>query len=175
MQKLVDKAKQIRLVIFDVDGVLTSGILSYGLEGIESKAFHVHDGQGMKFLQQSGIDIAIITNCRSDIIKLRMQDLGIGYIYQGQMDKLPAYEDIKQKLKLTDEQIAYVGDDVPDLPMLSRVGLAVTVPDAPSIIQEHAHWITKAKGGLGAAREVCDFILQAQGTYQTILNDYLQR
>jgi 3-deoxy-D-manno-octulosonate 8-phosphate phosphatase (KDO 8-P phosphatase) len=104
-----------------------------------------------------------------------MQDLGIDHVYQDQVDKLPAYEELKQKLNLNDEQIAYVGDDLPDLPMLKRVGLAITVSNAPKIIQQHTHWITKAKGGKGAAREVCDFIMQAQGTYQAIIDSYLQR
>lgn len=175
MDNLTEKAKKIRLVIFDVDGVLTSGQLTYGSNGIEVKNFHVHDGQGMKLLKKSGVEIAIITACQTDIIKRRMQDLGIEHVYLGQVDKLPAYEDIKNKLNLTDQQIAYVGDDLPDLPMLKRVGLAVTVANAHQLIQEHAHWITKAKGGKGAVREVCDFIMQAQGTYQTIINSYLQR
>lgn len=175
MELLVNKAKPIRLAIFDVDGVLTAGVLSYGQDGIECKNFHVHDGQGMKLLQQSGVEIAIITTCKSDIVKRRMQDLGIQHVYQGQVDKLPAYEDIKKKLQLSDEQIAYMGDDLPDLPMLRRVGLAITVANAPKIIQEHAHLTTKAKGGKGAAREACDFIMQAQGTYQTLINSYLNR
>jgi 3-deoxy-D-manno-octulosonate 8-phosphate phosphatase (KDO 8-P phosphatase) len=175
METISERAKNIKLVIFDVDGVLTAGILSYGNDGIEVKNFHVHDGQGIKLLKQSGVDVGIITTCRSSIVKKRMQDLGIDHLYQDQFDKLPAYEDLKQKLNLTDEQIAYVGDDLPDLPMLKRVGLAITVSNAPKIIQQHTHWITKAKGGKGAAREVCDFIMQAQGTYQTIIDSYLQR
>lgn len=175
METISERAKNIKLVIFDVDGVLTAGILSYGNDGIEVKNFHVHDGQGIKLLKQSGVDIGIITTCKSSIVKKRMQDLGIDHLYQGQVDKLPAYEELKQKLNLSDEQIAYVGDDLPDLPMLKRVGLAVTVSNAPKIIQQHTHWITKAKGGKGAAREVCDFIMQAQGTYQTIIDSYLQR
>lgn len=175
MQSLVEKAKKIRLVIFDVDGVLTAGVLSYDHEGIESKHFHVHDGQGMKLLKKSGVDIAIITTCQSSIVKRRMQDLEIQHTYQGQVDKLPAYEDVKQKLHLEDQQIAYVGDDLPDLPMFRRVGLAITVANAPKVIQDHAHWITQAKGGHGAAREVCDFIMHAQGTYQKMIDSYLQR
>jgi len=175
MQSFIAKAKPIRLVIFDVDGVLTAGILSYGINGIERKNFHVHDGQGMKLLLKSGVHIGIITTCHSDIIQRRMQDLGIQHVYRGITDKLPAYEDLKQKLQLTDQQIAYVGDDLPDLPMLNRVGFAITVANAPAIIQQHAHWTTKAKGGKGAAREVCDFIMHAQGTYQSIIDSYLQR
>lgn len=175
MESISEKAKNIKLVIFDVDGVLTAGVLSYSNHGIEVKNFHVHDGQGIKLLKKSGIDIGIITTCKSDIVKQRMQDLGIDHLYQGQIDKLPAYEDLKQKLKLTDKQIAYVGDDVPDLPILKRVGLAITVANAPKIIQQHTHWTTTAKGGKGAAREVCDLIMQAQGTYQSIIDAYLLR
>jgi 3-deoxy-D-manno-octulosonate 8-phosphate phosphatase (KDO 8-P phosphatase) len=175
MNNLTERAKNIRLVIFDVDGVLTAGILSYDHEGIESKHFHVRDGQGMKLLKKSGVDIAIITTCRSPIVKRRMQDLDIEHTYQGQVDKLPAYEDVKNKLHLQDEQIAYVGDDLPDLPMFRRVGLAITVANAPKVLQDHAHWVTKMEGGKGAAREVCDFIMDAQGTYQTIIDSYLQR
>ncbi len=175
MQSLIEKAKAIHLVIFDVDGVLTAGILSYGITGIERKNFHVHDGQGMKLLKKSGVEIAIITTCRSEMTKRRMQDLEIAHVYRGITDKLPAYDDVKQKLNLNDDQIAYIGDDLPDLPILSRVGLAITVPNAPKIIQQHAHWITQSKGGKGAAREVCDFIMQAQGTYQAMIDSFLQR
>ena len=173
METLINKAKHIRLAIFDVDGVLTPGRLSYSPEGIEYKDFHVHDGQGIKLLKKSGVLTGIITTCRSDIVKRRMQDLNIDHVYQGHTDKLPPYEELKNKLHLQDHEIAYVGDDLPDLPILTRVGLAVTVANAPHIMKEHVHWVTKAKGGRGAAREVCDFIMQAQGTYQSILSAYL--
>ena len=175
MNDLIDKAKKIRLVTFDVDGVLTAGGMLYGQDGIEAKHFNVHDGQGMRHLLQTGVDVAIITACKSPIIQRRMQDLGITHVYQQQTNKLVAYEDLKQKLNLTDEQIAYIGDDLPDLPILARAGLAITVANAPKIMQEYAHWITQKKGGKGAAREVCDFIMQAQGTYQTIIDSYLAR
>lgn len=175
MQSLVDKAKQIRLVIFDVDGVLTQGILSYDHDGIVRKNFHAHDGQGMRLLRTSGIEIAIITTCRSPMIARRMQDLSIPHVFQGVSDKLPVYETLKKNLNLEDQQIAYVGDDLPDLPMLKRVGLAVTVANAPAIIKDHVHWVTHAKGGKGAAREVCDFIMQAQGTYQSAIDHFLNR
>lgn len=173
MQTLQEKAKKIRLVIFDVDGVLTSGELIYNSHGIERKEFHVHDGQGMKLLQKSGVEIGIITTCTSEAIKRRMQDLQIAHVYQGQIEKLHAYEDLKQKLQLSDEHIAYVGDDLPDLPILRRVGLAISVANAPKIIKEHATWITQKEGGKGAAREVCELIMHAQDTYQTLMNAYL--
>lgn len=173
MENIVKKAKQIRLVIFDVDGVLTSGKLFYGPNGLEYKAFHVHDGQGIKYLKKSGVEIGIITACKSKAVTVRMQDLGITHVYQGH-DKISAYEDLKKKLNLHHEQIAYVGDDLPDLPIILQVGLGITVPNAPEIMKQHAHWITKSKGGKGAAREVCDLIMSAQGTDRLILNDYLQ-
>lgn len=175
MQPLIEKASTIRLVILDVDGVLTTGALWYGAQGEELKGFHVHDGLGIKLLQKTGIEVAIITARQSEIVLHRMRDLNVTHIYQGYNDKLPAYEDIKQKLQIADNQIAYIGDDLTDLPLLRRVGLAVTVPNAPKIIQEHVHWVTKAKGGKGAVRELCEFILQAQGSYQPILDTYLQR
>jgi 3-deoxy-D-manno-octulosonate 8-phosphate phosphatase (KDO 8-P phosphatase) len=175
MQSLNQKAKNIRLVTFDVDGVLTAGLMSYNAAGIDCKQFQVHDGQGIRHLLQTGLAVAIITTCQSAIIKRRMQDLGITHVYQGQTDKLLAYEDLKQKLTLSDQQIAYVGDDFPDLPIMRRVGLAITVANAPAIMHQYADWTTKKKGGKGAAREVCDFIMQAQGTYQTIIDSYLSR
>jgi 3-deoxy-D-manno-octulosonate 8-phosphate phosphatase (KDO 8-P phosphatase) len=104
-----------------------------------------------------------------------MKDLNITHVYQGNIDKLPAYEDLKQKLNLQDDQIAYVGDDLPDLPVLRRVGLGVTVANAPVIMQENVCWTTKANGGQGAVREVCDLIMHAQGTYQAIIDSFLQR
>lgn len=175
MMSLIEQAKLIRLVIFDVDGVLTSGNLPYSTKGIEYKNFHVHDGQGMKFLQQAGVPIALITVCQTDIIKRRAQDLGIQYLYQEHADKLLAYEDLKKKLNLTDEQIAYVGDDLPDLPLLRRAGLAITVVNAPKIMRQYVHWTTNAKGGKGAVREVCDFILEAQNLYQGVIESFLQK
>ena len=175
MQHITEKAAKIRLVIFDIDGVLTDGSLIYGKSGIEQKVFHVRDGQAMKFLLDTGVQIAIITARESDIVTQRMHALGITHVYQGNLDKLPAYEDLKLKLNLKDEQIAYVGDDMPDLPILRRVGLGVTVADAPKIIKQYAYWTTTANGGKGAAREVCETIMEAQGTYQAIIDKYLQR
>jgi 3-deoxy-D-manno-octulosonate 8-phosphate phosphatase (KDO 8-P phosphatase) len=175
MESLISKAKLIRLLILDIDGVLSSGKLFYTADGISVKDFHVHDGQGIKLLQKAGIEIAIITAKESDIITRRMQDLGIRYVYQNQSNKLIAYQDIKQKLKLTDEQIAYVGDDLPDLCILARTGLAITVAGAPKIIHQYVHWTTNAKGGRGAVREVCDFILQAQDAYQVLIESFLAK
>jgi 3-deoxy-D-manno-octulosonate 8-phosphate phosphatase (KDO 8-P phosphatase) len=174
MKQVIEKAKPIRLMILDVDGVLTSGYLHYSKDAIDYKAFHVHDGLGIKLLQKSGVEVAIITSCKSDIIKRRAQDLGITHIYQGQENKLLAYEELKQKLQLTDAQIAYVGDDLPDLPIIRRVGLGMAVSNAPPILQTHAAYVSLAAGGQGAVREICEMIMQAQGTYAGILEPYLQ-
>jgi len=173
VNSLINKAKKIKLAIFDVDGVLTNGSLFYGKEGPELKEFHVHDGQGMKLLLQAGIEVGIITACKSVMVARRMQDLGITHVYQGQQNKLEAYDDLKNKLQLTDEQILYMGDDFPDLPLLSRAGMSISVANAPKIIQGYAAWVTQASGGQGAVREVCDFLLESQNLYQTVMDHYL--
>lgn len=172
---LDNKAKKIRLLIADVDGVLTSGALFYGNQGSEMKDFNVHDGLGMKLLQKSGVHIAIITAKQSQIVTLRMQDLEIKHVYQGQSNKLIAYQELKQTLGLDDSEIAYIGDDLPDLPLLLRVGLPVSVPNAPKIMHEHVAFITETAGGKGAVRELCEMIMKAQGTYDALIDSYLQR
>jgi 3-deoxy-D-manno-octulosonate 8-phosphate phosphatase (KDO 8-P phosphatase) len=173
MEHFIDRAKQIKLAIFDVDGVLTNGGLYYSKEGSAMKEFHVHDGIGIKLLLQAGLQVAIITGCHSRTVERRMQDLGVLHVYQGQNDKLPAYEELKNKTQLADENILYMGDDFPDLPLLTRVGLGITVANAPKIIQQYAAWVTHAKGGRGAVREVCDFLLEAQDLYKTLIKQYL--
>lgn len=175
MESIFNKAKQVKLVIFDVDGVLTNGTLIYGPNGTESKMFHVHDGMGMRLLLKTGVEIAIITARSSDVVAKRMQDLQVKYVFQGCTDKVIAYDELKQKLNINDHEIAYVGDDLPDLPLLRRVGLAISVPNAPKFIQQYATWITQAKGGKGAAREVCELLMQAHGTYEQTINAYFER
>ncbi len=173
MQDIFDKARQIRLVIFDVDGVLTDGSLLLGDDGQEYKAFYSRDGHGMKMLQASGVPIAIITGRSSDVVKHRVSDLGIEHVYQGQRDKLVGFEHLLQQLGIAPEAIAYVGDDVVDLPVMHRVGLAIAVQDAHPLVKQHAHWQTPSGGGRGAAREVCELIMEAQGTLQAQLQPYL--
>lgn len=174
MPNITEKAKAVKLIILDVDGVLTNGNLNYSKESIVYKAFFVQDGLGIKLLKKSGVEVGIITTCKSDIIKRRVQDLGIVHLYQGYEDKLIAYEDLKLKLNLADNQIAYVGDDLPDLPIIRRVGLGMTVANAPYILQQYACYISKAPGGKGAVREICELIMQAQDTYSDIIEAYLQ-
>lgn len=174
MQDILEKAAQIRLVIFDVDGVLTDGSLYLGDDGQEYKAFNSLDGHGMVMLQHSDVEIGIITGRSSEVVRIRMQSLGIDHLYQGQRDKRPAYAELKQKLGLDDSQIAYVGDDIVDLPVMKRVGLAIAVQDAHAFTKQHAHWITASPGGHGAAREVCELIMEAQGKLESALESYLQ-
>ncbi len=164
MKDILDKAKQIKLVVFDVDGVLTDGSLFVGDGGEEYKAFYARDGLGMKMLQRSGVEIGIITARTSNVVEHRMHNLGIQYVYQGRLEKLPAFENLVRELGLDFEQTAYVGDDVVDLPVLQRAGLAIAVQDAHPIAKQHAHWQTPHNGGRGAARDVCDLIMEAQNT-----------
>jgi len=174
MQDIHDKAAAIRMVVFDIDGVLTDGSLLIGDDGQEYKAFHSKDGHGMVMLQRSGVEIAIITGRTSDVVRIRMESLGIQHVYQGRRDKLPAYQELKQACGLDDDAIAYVGDDVVDLPVMTRVGLAIAVQDAHAFTKQHAHWVTPSVGGRGAAREVVELIMDAQGTLQAALATYLE-
>ncbi|MCB1787822.1 MAG: 3-deoxy-manno-octulosonate-8-phosphatase KdsC [Chromatiaceae bacterium] len=173
MQDLHEKAAAIRLVIFDVDGVLTDGSLFIGDDGQEYKAFNSKDGHGMVMLQETGVKIAIITGRTSEVVRIRMQSLGIEHVYQGRRAKLPAFDELKRATGLDDAQIAYVGDDVVDLPVMTRVGLAIAVQDAHALAKRHAHWVTPSGGGRGAGREVCELIMDAQGTLQPALQGYL--
>jgi 3-deoxy-D-manno-octulosonate 8-phosphate phosphatase (KDO 8-P phosphatase) len=158
----IGRAKKIKCVIFDVDGVLTDGRLFFDLNGQEYKSFNVQDGQGLKLLQQQGVTVAIISGRSSPIVMARLRELGIEHAYLGHPNKLSAFTNILSSLKLDAEEVAHVGDDLPDLAILSRVGLAIAVANANPSIPPHCHWTTTRKGGYGAAREVCDAILSAQ-------------
>jgi len=171
MQDIIAKAKNIKLVIFDVDGVLTDGSIIIGDDGEEYKAFHSRDGHGMRLLQYTGVEIAIITGRTSKVVEHRMNNLGISHVFQGQQVKLPAYEQLIEQLGLTHDQCAYVGDDWVDLAIMNRVGLAIAVQDAAPLVKKHAHWTTPTNGGKGAAREVCELIMEAQNT----LEDQIER
>lgn len=173
MAILTEKAKAIKLVIFDVDGVLTNRQIFYSNTGEELKAFNTHDGLGLKLLQKSGVKVAVITARTSRIVEKRMTELGIEHFYQGQENKNLAFTQIAQQLQLNDKQIAYVGDDLPDLSIMRRCGLGIAVADAHPFVRAHADWQTQAVGGHGAAREVCDFIMKAQQTFNSIYESYL--
>ena len=155
------------------DSTGTDGGIIIDTEGREHKIFHSRDGHGMKMLQQSGIEIGIISGRSSPAVTHRMNGLGIRHVYQGQQDKLPAFHDLLGRLGLESAQVAYVGDDVVDLPLLHRVGLAVAVQDAHELVRRHAHWVTTCGGGRGAARDVCELIMDAQGTLAPRLAAYL--
>jgi len=173
MQDITEKAKKIKLVIFDIDGVLTTGALFIGDDGQEYKAFNSKDGHGLRMLQDSGVEVAIITGRTSNVVAHRAKDLGITRIYQGKREKLPAYEELIKETGLNHEQIAYVGDDVVDLPVMSKVGLAICVQDGHSFVKQHSHWITENNGGCGAGRDVCEMILDAQGNLHNMLQSYV--
>jgi 3-deoxy-D-manno-octulosonate 8-phosphate phosphatase (KDO 8-P phosphatase) len=162
MTELSKRAAQIRLVVFDVDGVFTDGRLHYGADGESLKVFHVHDGQGIKRLLKQGVEVAVISGRDSAAVTRRMQDLGIRHVFQGDEDKLPLFERLLAQFALSSEQAACVGDDLPDLPLMERAGLAIAVANALPEIREHAHYVTHAGGGRGAVREVCDLILSAR-------------
>lgn len=153
------KINTIRLLILDVDGVLTDGRIWLSPTGEEYKNFHVHDGLGIKLLQNSGIPVAIISSRKSNALDARVRELGIAYCYTGQTDKLEAFKSLLNTLQLEPDQIAYIGDDLPDLPIMKQVGLAIAVPNAVDEIKAIAAWITSKPGGEGAVREVCDTIL----------------
>ena len=173
MQDILEKASRIKLVIFDVDGVLTDGSLFLSDDGQEYKAFNSKDGFGMRLMQDAGIDIGIITGRESTLVKLRMQELGITQIMQGRREKGPALDEMMEITGLTLDEIAYVGDDVVDLPIMCRVGLSIAVQDARPEVKKHAHWITESPGGRGAGRDVCELILEAHGKWDDIVKRYL--
>lgn len=173
MKDILAKAAQIKLVVFDVDGVLTDGSLFVGDDGQEYKAFHSRDGLGMKMLRKSGVEIGIITARTSEVVKHRMENLDIQHVYQGRLEKLPALKELLAELGLAFEQTAYVGDDVVDLPVMRQVGLAIAVQDAHPLAKQHAHWQTPHGGGRGAARDVCELIMEAQNTLDTQLESFL--
>jgi 3-deoxy-D-manno-octulosonate 8-phosphate phosphatase (KDO 8-P phosphatase) len=172
MEDIIAKAALIRLVIFDVDGVLTDGSIFIGDTGEEYKAFFSRDGLGMTMLQRTGVKIGIITGRTSQVVLHRMQSLEIEHIFQGQTDKLPAFQQLCKEINLQAEQVAYVGDDVIDLPVMQQVGLAIAVGDAHPLVIKHSHWQTQSGGGRGAAREVCELIMQAQGSLAEQLTRY---
>ncbi len=174
MQEIIEKAKKIKLVILDVDGVLTDGRLFFDDQGKEYKCFHARDGLGIKLLRQTGVEVAIISGRKSNSVRLRMKSLEIEHVYQGYENKIEAFDEILQTLSIESEQAAHVGDDLLDLPIMKRVGLSIAVNDANDVVKQYADWYTKTPGGLGAVREVCDFVMQAQGTFQNVLKSYLQ-
>lgn len=171
--ELIARAKKIRLLALDVDGVLTDGKLYFSNEGIETKAFNTLDGHGIKLLRKSGVEVAIITGRTTKLVAKRAHDLGITQLVQGREDKLAALQELLEKNAVDLQAIAFMGDDYPDLTVMRRVGLALTVAEALPIMKENAHWQSQRRGGEGAVREACDMLMQAQGTYHEALAPYL--
>ncbi len=170
--KLSERAQAIKLLCLDVDGVLTDGSVYLGNNGEELKAFNIKDGFGIRAIQKYGIHVAIITGRQSQLVQRRADELAIAHVYQGNSDKRAAFADLLKKLQLKPLHVAYVGDDFPDLPLMSHVGLAVAPNDAHSEVKAIAHWTTQHSGGRGAVREVCDLLLQAQGHWQALRSEY---
>lgn len=172
MQALIEKTKNIRCVICDIDGVLTDGRLYLDNFGNELKAFNVQDGMGLKLLMAAGIEVAVITTAQAPLVDHRMKQLGIHLYFKGQVEKETAYQKLKNQLQLPDHAFAYIGDDLPDLPILQKVGLSIAVANAVPQIKECAVWCTQQSGGMGAVREACDFILITQQKYEEALQGY---
>jgi 3-deoxy-D-manno-octulosonate 8-phosphate phosphatase (KDO 8-P phosphatase) len=168
-----ERARRIKVIGFDVDGVLTDGRLWYGNDGGESKAFHVHDGLGLKLLARAGIATCVISARASAATERRLRELGVEQVHLGVGDKQPLFEQICQGLGHGWDEAAYMGDDLPDLAILARVHLAATVPQAPAALRRHCHYTATRPPGAGAVREFAEFVLAAQGRLDALVDSYL--
>lgn len=169
----IQQAAQVRLMIFDVDGILTDGSLHFGADGEMMKTFNVLDGQGIKLLQNAGVATAIISARQSAIVSKRASDLGITHVLQGIHNKKSAFLTLTKELQIPHQECGFIGDDVIDLPILLRVGFAASVPNGHEEVRQRVAYVTKAHGGKGAVREICDFILQAQNKYHAAIAPFL--
>lgn len=174
MKKILELAQKVKCLICDLDGVLTDGLLYIDNHFNELKTFHIHDGVGLKLLMAAGIEVAVITGSRNAVVDHRMQQLGITHYYKAQLDKQTMYEQLKETLNLEDEQFAYIGDDIPDIPIIQQVGLGVAVANAVRQVKDAAVWQTELTGGRGAVRELCDLILNAQNKTDIAITGYLK-
>lgn len=171
---LLSRAKLIRLMAFDVDGVMTDGGLFLSDSGEEFKRFNSLDGHGLKMLRASGVEVAIITGRTSRCVTARAQNLGIAHVFQGVENKLETMLELLNMLKLPRDAAAYMGDDVVDLTVMRHVGLSISVPESPRLVREHSDYVTQCNGGHGAVREACELIMSAQGTLDAQLAPYLK-
>lgn len=174
MDEVYQRARDIKLLALDVDGVLTDGRLYYSADGEQLKVFNTLDGHGLKMLQSTGITVAIITGRNSPAMARRVKDLGIAHLYAGREDKLTALTELWHQLDLGPEQTAYMGDDLPDLPAILACRLGTTVPNASNTVKRYAHWCSQREGGQGAVRELCELLMTAQGSFDQVLAPYLQ-
>ncbi|WP_255592318.1 HAD family hydrolase [Thermosulfurimonas sp. F29] len=161
-----------RLLLLDVDGILTEGYIVVDAEGREIKSFFVQDGMGIKLLQKAGIEVGLLSSRSSPPVTFRAKELGIDIVIQGELEKYRLYQELLSEKALRDEEVAYMGDDWVDIPVLKRVGLAVTVPEAWPPVKDYAHYVTRRPGGRGAVREVCDLILKAQGKWEALWQEF---
>lgn len=159
---VINKAKSIKLLICDIDGVFSDGLIYMGNQGEELKTFNAKDGFGVKALMNSGVEVAVITGRSSEIVNQRMKSLGVKYVYQGMEDKITGFNQLCQQMQLTPQQVAYIGDDYPDIPVMQKVGLAVSVADGHPYVKQLAHYNTTKKGGYGAVRELTDLLIMVQ-------------
>ena len=169
-----EKARKIKLIIFDVDGVMTDGSIIFHNSGEESKVFNAKDGHGIKLAMRAGIQTAIVTGRKSDVVKRRAEELGIEHLFQGALEKSGVVSELLDQLSLTPEDAAFVGDDLIDIPAMRMVGLAAAVADATDEAKQYAHIITELPGGRGAAREVCEFILKSQKLWESSIERYVK-
>jgi len=169
----LERARRVRLMIFDVDGVLTDGRLWYGPAGEELKVFHSFDGHGLKMLAGSGVACALLSGRRSAAVAARAAELGIGHVFQGIDDKVSTYRELLDRLNLKPEHTGYMGDELVDLPVLTRCGFACAPREAPQAVRSRVHYVASASAGRGAAREVCEFVMRAQGRLEEVLQGYL--
>ncbi|MCP3178086.1 HAD-IIIA family hydrolase [Desulfuromonas sp. KJ2020] len=167
-----DRLTKIRLLLLDVDGILTDGRIIYDHDGVESKMFDVKDGHGLKLIQRAGIRVGIITGRSSEVVALRARELGIDIVYQCAKEKMVPYREILENLGLMDDEVAYMGDDLVDLPVLTRVGFSATVADAVEDIKPYVHYVAQKKGGRAAVREVCDLLLKESGKWSEVTRRY---
>ena len=170
---MLNQAKSVRLIAFDIDGIMTDGGLYLTDSGEEFKRFNSLDGHGLKMLKASGVELAIITGRTSRCVELRARNLGIVHLFQGVENKLATMQALLERLDIPAANAAYMGDDVVDLPVMRRMALAATVPEAPQVVRDHAHYVTRRTGVNGAVREVCELIMSAQGTLDAQLAPYL--
>jgi len=173
-EAIIARAKKIKALVLDVDGVMTDGSLMIGDDGQEYKVFHAHDGLGMKLLNKTDVKMAIITGRTSNVVKIRAETNHIEHCYQGVEDKGLAFDDLINKLGINPEEAAFMGDDIVDIPAMRKCGLAITVPTAQSPVNAYAHYVTSSQAGKGAVREVCELIMKAQNTFEPITNKYFK-
>lgn len=173
--KLDERCRKIELILSDVDGVLTDGSLVFDNQGIETKAFHIRDGLGIRLWQRAGFRFGVLTARTSQIVRMRAAELDIEIVRQGFENKLPAAQQIMEQFGLQPDQACFVGDDLTDLPVMRRVGLGVAVADAAAEVRAHAHWVTTADGGRGAVREVIELVLKAKNRWDDLVRKYLEQ